>query len=160
MSGPTPTRETIRDGNDDHRAPGRDSSTTGRSRRAASFPRITAHLAKLAQDIEQIERWPAHERSALWCQLAALQNVLEAWCVRDFEIGRETQARDRDRLLTVDETAARMGCSKDWLYRHHHRLGFAVRIGRHLRFSVNGLDRYIRERAGRESTSLPPRGER
>jgi excisionase family DNA binding protein len=147
-------------GDDDRRARLRDTSATGRSRGAASFLRITAHLTDLAQDIEQIERWAAHQRSALWCQLAAFQNVLAARCVRDLQISHEMQARDSDRLLTVDEAAARLACSTDWLYRHHHRLGFAVRNGRHLRFSANGLDRYIRERAGRERTSLPPERER
>src|SRR6266851_8322340 len=70
----SPTVYHARDrGDDDRRARLRDTSATGRSRVAASFQRITAHLTDLAQDIEQIERWPAHQRSALWCQLAAFQ---------------------------------------------------------------------------------------
>lgn len=148
------------DGDDDQRAPTQAPAPTGLSRSSVSFPRIVARLADLARDMEPIETWPAHDLSALWCQLAALQNVLAARCLQDLVISHETQAPDRDHLLTVGEAAARLACSTDWLYRHHPRLGFAVRNGRHLRFSADGLERYIRERAGREQTSLPRRAER
>ena len=49
-----------------------------------------------------------------------------------------------DRLLTVDEVAARLGLSKDWLYRHATKLPFTRRVGRQLRFGSQGLESYIR----------------
>jgi predicted DNA-binding transcriptional regulator AlpA len=55
-----------------------------------------------------------------------------------------------DRLLTAEEAAARLAVAPDWLYRHADALPFTVRIGdRHLRFSTQGINRYIRERSGR-----------
>ena len=74
-------------------------------------------------------------------------------------VGAEVKC-SRDRLLPVAEAADRLACTTDWLYRHHHRLPFAVRTGRQVRFSADGLDRYIRQRAGRESTSRPLQRER
>lgn len=53
-------------------------------------------------------------------------------------------ANSEDRLLTVDEAAARLGQSKDWLYRHATKLPFTRRVGRQVRFSSQGLERYIR----------------
>ena len=36
---------------------------------------------------------------------------------------------DADTLLEVDETARRLGTTKDWLYRHADRLPFTVHLG-------------------------------
>lgn len=55
-----------------------------------------------------------------------------------------------DRLLTVEEAAQQLGLSRDYLYRHAKTLPFTVRVGpRQLRFSLRGIERYIRQRAGR-----------
>ena len=54
-----------------------------------------------------------------------------------------------ERLLTVEEAARTLGVSEDWLYRRAPRLPFTVRLGRVLRFSAEGLERYIRQRQGR-----------
>lgn len=50
-----------------------------------------------------------------------------------------------DELLDVDEAAHRLGTSKDYLYRHHALLPFTRRIGRSLRFSTLGIEKYIRQ---------------
>src|SRR5882724_2990897 len=50
-----------------------------------------------------------------------------------------------DELLTVEQAAARLNLSKDYLYRHSRRLPFARRIGRKLLFSSNGLDSYLKK---------------
>ena len=49
-----------------------------------------------------------------------------------------------DRLLGVEEAAKRLGISKDYLYRNRNRLPFTRRLGRSLRFSEQGIDRYLR----------------
>ena len=56
---------------------------------------------------------------------------------------------DGERLLTVGQAAERLHTSTDYVYRHASRLPFTVRLGRQLRFSQAGIDRYIRQRAGR-----------
>ena len=53
---------------------------------------------------------------------------------------------ETDKLLTIDEAAAVLNTSKDYLYRHHHELPFTVRLSpRQLRFSAKGITRYIEE---------------
>jgi excisionase family DNA binding protein len=51
-----------------------------------------------------------------------------------------------DELLDVEETARRMGVSKDYLYRHQRKFPFARRIGRKLLFSSSGLDKFLARR--------------
>lgn len=55
-----------------------------------------------------------------------------------------------DRLLSADEAAARLGISKDYLYRHHAEYPFARRIGRRVLFSSVGLESYIGQKRHRE----------
>ena len=50
----------------------------------------------------------------------------------------------KDELIDVAEAAARMGVSRDYLYRNHKRLPFARRVGRKLLFSAVGLDVYLK----------------
>jgi hypothetical protein len=52
-----------------------------------------------------------------------------------------------DELLNVEQAAARLGCSTDYLYRHACQLPFTRRntVGRALRFSSVGLDTYLRK---------------
>jgi predicted DNA-binding transcriptional regulator AlpA len=64
--------------------------------------------------------------------------------------GHESAAPEDDRLLTVEETAARLGVSKHWLYRRWKKLPFAVSIDSRPRFSAAGVDRFIRQRIGRQ----------
>jgi predicted DNA-binding transcriptional regulator AlpA len=51
-----------------------------------------------------------------------------------------------DRLLDVAETAKRLNCSEDWLYRNSKKLPFARphAVGGKLLFSSLGLDAYLR----------------
>ena len=56
-----------------------------------------------------------------------------------------------DRLLTVEEAATRLGCKKWWLYDNQDKLPFTLRLGRRgVRFSSNGIDKYIRQREGKQ----------
>ena len=74
-------------------------------------------------------------------QMAALQLSLAARLVaRSVEPTQD----DADSLLTVQEAAARLKCSQDWLYKKAKSLPFAVRVGRNLRFSERGIEEAIR----------------
>jgi predicted DNA-binding transcriptional regulator AlpA len=55
----------------------------------------------------------------------------------------------RDRLINIDESAAKLGVKPDWLYRPHRRQQFTVPQGRMLRFSELGIEEYIRNRRNR-----------
>ena len=50
-----------------------------------------------------------------------------------------------DRLLTIDEATAILSLSKDFLYRYWKKFPFAFKIAGQLRFSANGIQRFIEE---------------
>jgi hypothetical protein len=50
-----------------------------------------------------------------------------------------------DELLDVQQTAARMNVSENYLYRNSRRMPFTRRVGRKLLFSSSGLDSYLRK---------------
>jgi excisionase family DNA binding protein len=52
-----------------------------------------------------------------------------------------------DRLLDVTETATRLHCSEDYLYRHHKKLPFtrSNHVGGKLLFSSAALDAYLKK---------------
>ncbi len=56
---------------------------------------------------------------------------------------RETKSQN-DELLDVKETARRMHCSRDYLYRNYKTLPFVRREGRKLLFSSAGLVAYLK----------------
>ena len=59
-----------------------------------------------------------------------------------------------NRLLKAGEAAQKLGMSQDYLYRHADKLPFTVRPApRQLRFSLNGIERYIRRRQGQYHSS-------
>ena len=57
--------------------------------------------------------------------------------------------QEEDRLLEVEEAAKRLAISTDTLYRKAHELPFTVRIGGNVRFSAQGISRFIATRQGR-----------
>ena len=48
-----------------------------------------------------------------------------------------------DRLLSIPEAAEVLSRSEMWLYRNWKRLPFSVRIGRGVKFSRKGIDKWI-----------------
>ena len=77
----------------------------------------------------------------MMAQMAAIQLSLATRLLAE---GTEREQADADNLLTVEQVAARLNCSEDWLYRQAKRLPFTVRVGRSLRFSSRGIDAHIR----------------
>jgi len=53
--------------------------------------------------------------------------------------------QERDELLDVKVTAARLHMSTSYLYRHHRQFSFTRKVGRSLRFSAEGINVYISE---------------
>ena len=108
---------------------------------APAFPT----LDELAENPARASDLPADvaERLHTRCLLA-----LNALWHRQLGARQPEPARATDVLLTIDDAAQRLSTSRDWLYRHASRLPFAIRNGRQLRFSSEGIARYIRERSG------------
>jgi predicted DNA-binding transcriptional regulator AlpA len=54
-----------------------------------------------------------------------------------------------DELLDVEQAAARLHVTRDWIYRHHRQFPFTKRLGESehlLRFSSKGIDAYLKSR--------------
>jgi excisionase family DNA binding protein len=56
-----------------------------------------------------------------------------------------TMPRD-DKLLTVEQVCEILNTSEEWLYHNAKKLPFVRKVGGLLRFSSNGLQRYIESR--------------
>jgi len=72
-----------------------------------------------------------------------LGNLRQIECIALARLSTPAQQAKPDELLTVEQTAIRLKCSHDYLYRHAGKLPFTRRQGRALRFSSNAIDRYL-----------------
>lgn len=77
--------------------------------------------------------------------------VPREWLLQLLQRERENSPKEvlPEKLLKVDEAAARLGMSREWVYRHGKTLPFARRIGRSVRFSAGGIDRWLAQKAQR-----------
>jgi hypothetical protein len=92
---------------------------------------------------EAIDGLPEETLPGLIAQLAALQARAAARL-------STRRAHLPDRLLDLDEAAARLATTKDWLSRQHE-LPFRVEVSHgQVRFSERGLEEWIASRRGRE----------
>ncbi len=83
----------------------------------------------------------SEEIAPIMAQMAAIQLSLATRLIAEKS---ESSQDENDTLLTVEEAAARLKCSEDWLYRRAKSLSFTVRVGRNLRFSERGIEEAIR----------------
>jgi predicted DNA-binding transcriptional regulator AlpA len=58
----------------------------------------------------------------------------------------QAPALEPDTLVDAETASKRLGMSTAYLFRHADALAFARRIGRSVRFSSRGIDRYIAQR--------------
>jgi predicted DNA-binding transcriptional regulator AlpA len=101
-------------------------------------------LEALAQDPAQAAALAPEIRRAVVLQCLT---ILAACAV-----GREAPpppAREPDRVLGIEEAAARLGMTRDFLYRNWAalRLGYKDADG-HVKFPLSKVERYIRTRIG------------
>jgi predicted DNA-binding transcriptional regulator AlpA len=122
---------------------------------AKHTPRISTGLSldEIASDPEVAATLSPDVARALLARCVVVQARLISSTLTPVAInsppGRQGPPID-DRLLDVEEAAAKLAVSKDWLYRHAAKLPFTVRLGpRRLRFSDKGIDRFIQHRQGR-----------
>lgn len=111
-------------------------------------------LDDLAHDPARARVLPPEVARDLLLQLAPLQEALRLQALQPPASANgqpEVKGNGGDRLLTVKRAAEKLGCSTDYLYRNKDRLLFTVRQGRRVRFSEQGIERYIRQRMGREA---------
>ena len=130
--------------------------TAARSRRAGSPGRCSGAPLASVPTLDELAADPARVRDLPPECVAVLHSkcllALNALWGRQLDLhttrAAPTQTDDPDTLLTITQAAERLQQTTHWLYRHAHALPFTVRVGRHLRFSSQGIARFIRERAG------------
>lgn len=105
-------------------------------------------MRKLAELKEEIGDLAPEQIPAVLGELEELK--AKAWAQLLTPNGRSRSGiQAPDELVNVQEAARRLELSPDYLYRHASQLPFTVRIGRRLRFSAQGIERFIRLRQGR-----------
>ena len=107
----------------------------------------TIDLLDLVKDPSRAAQVDRDHLPALLTQFSAVQGAMAARLVATSQEPTDRDASDT--LLTVEEAAARLGTSQDWLYRRTKSLPFVVRVGGRVRFSAKGIDRFIKNRMGR-----------
>jgi excisionase family DNA binding protein len=98
-------------------------------------------------DLRHLGDVPTDQIPVLLAQLAAASQQLVARLLSSDV--HEEKIANGSRHLTVSATAERTGMSRDYLYRNAEKLPFALRVGRSVRFSEAGLEKWIRSRSGR-----------
>ena len=108
---------------------------------------VVPTLTELLAHPERVRDLPPEAALSVLGQVAGLTPLLLARVASGNGHGPADDGADE--LLDVKATARRLGASEDYVYRHAKRLPFTVRQGRMVRFSARGIERYIRQRAGR-----------
>lgn len=109
------------------------------------MPSLTDVLLRIRSDCSVVESIGQAHLSALTVKWLPM---LEAFASGPAAVpsGNAAPANSSDRLLTVPELAARMNTSADYIYRHSEQWPFTRRLGRSLRFSQNGYERWMARR--------------
>lgn len=109
-----------------------------------------SELAALFEDPARVAEIPPDRVPALLGEIERLRATLWARLTTPAGGNGQPDPPAEDRLLSVTEAAEKLGLTEDYLYRHAKTLPFTVRVGpRQLRFSLRGIERYIRQRQGR-----------
>jgi predicted DNA-binding transcriptional regulator AlpA len=102
-------------------------------------------LLDLVRDPTRIETLPRPVAIALYRDVVVVEALLRAHLLALSAAPVEpAPLPSEDRLLNIDEAAARLRVTPNWLYRHRHTLPFTRKLGRRsLRFSEQGLQKYL-----------------
>lgn len=109
-------------------------------------------LDDLARDPSLARDLPARTLEAIVIKCAAVQSAAAVALVEAAEHSKKDEVGDR--LLSVEEAAAKLSVSKDWVYRRGKKLGLAVQLGTGtLRYSNKAIEEHIDRR--RSSAKAP-----
>ena len=106
-------------------------------------------LGELLEHPDRVSALPLEAIPSLRGELARLDTLLLMRVAMAQNNGQAEYPACGDRLLDVEEAARKLGKSKDYLYRHAGGYPFTVRDGRSVRFSEQGIEKFIRQRMGR-----------
>ena len=104
-------------------------------------------LDDLADDPAKAAALTLDAATALFTRAATVQSALLGRLVRG--VHQQSAAAETDETVSVKEAAHALGKSVDWMYRDADTLPFTVHVGRSVRFSRLGVQRWLRTRQGR-----------
>lgn len=90
-------------------------------------------------DLDAVDALPVAALPAALARTAAVQARIAARLAS----ATPAAAPIEDRLLRIDEAAAALQKSTTWLYHHAGDLPFTKRVGRSLRFSSQGIRKFL-----------------
>jgi predicted DNA-binding transcriptional regulator AlpA len=96
-------------------------------------------MATDALDHDRLLKLPLETIPAFMAQIAAAQYALAARL-----LSSERKIEPEDELLDIEEAAQKLGVKRDWIYSRTRTLPFIVRLGRKLRYSRRGIEKYIK----------------
>jgi hypothetical protein len=106
-------------------------------------------LAELVEHPERAADVTLEAIPALLTQLTTISAALAARMVVK-DVSKRSERRESDHLLTLDEAAAILKISVDFLRRSPTMRALRVRLNRELRISAQALQGHIRRAAGKE----------
>ena len=116
---------------------------------ATIAPQPVPSLDELAADPTRAAGLPVGVLRALLIRAGAVHaTIAGALTVAAAQQCGHSRSEDTDVLIDIAAAAKQLSTTIDWLYRHSHELPFTTRVGRQLRFSRRGVERFIRERSG------------
>ena len=103
---------------------------------------------ELVTNPDKVHQLTPQEAMTILPSVAGLYAMLQARASSNENmLVRRQQVVERDRLLTPQETAMRIGTDVRWVYRHAGKWPFTRRLSRKkLRFSEAGLNRWLETR--------------
>jgi hypothetical protein len=101
-------------------------------------------LDEVERDLASAGALPPEVRRAVMLRCLALIGA----CAVGWE-APTPPAREPDRVLLIDEAAARLGMTKDFLYRNWATLHLGYKdVDGHVKFPLSKVERYLRTRTG------------
>jgi hypothetical protein len=101
-------------------------------------------LSELAADPGLFDGLPRQVQDALFEQAAALEARLRVKVTVRTRGADERVPTEPDRAVRVDEAAALLGMTKDFLYRHWQKMGGYRDDDGHVKFAMSTLQRHVR----------------
>ncbi len=104
-------------------------------------------LDQIAEDPAKAATLPTDVARSLWVRGHIALGALAPYVAMPAD---QQEAAEVDRLLDIEQATEKLSVTKDWLYRHAAKLPFTVRLSPgKVRFSLRGIEKYIRQRQGR-----------
>ena len=109
-----------------------------------SDPTIEACMSGLTSGLAKAPKISDDQVRLLMEQLINMQLMIMG---RMSKPGTQQTQQPSDQWLTVDQAAEKMSISKDTLYHNWKQYSFANKVGGSLRFSSNGIDKHMSNKA-------------